>query len=191
MFKNKITPTVPASGSPARRSSRGWAIAAATIASAALIGVGAPGEGAPVADAAGCFRTVTVSGQNAFGYAKAYSWNDWSAYVRTAPTASLCINYARAYGGYYFADVSCGQSSARLTSDSTSFRRGTNTFLHMTRTSVACASSATWQWHRTIASDQCVSLVAQSRWGINQANGTVTPIVHVPVHGYFRPASSC
>lgn len=145
----------------------------------------------PSAQAASCFRTVSVSGTNAYGYARPSSAHNWNAYVRTAPTASLCINYARAYGGYYIASVSCAQSSARLTSDSTSIKASNNVVVHARTTSAACGASASWKWHRTVAAEQCVSIQSQNRWDINQSTGSVSVGLALPSHGYFAPATGC
>ncbi len=141
------------------------------------------------AGAASCFKTVTVAGKNSIGYARPSSLQSHSPYVRTAPVATLCINYAKAYGGYYFASVSCSQSSARLTGDSTSLRRSSNYLNHIQLTSASCGATATWKWTRTIGNDQCVSLNAQSRWAINQSTGGVSRNLDLAPDGFFVPAS--
>jgi hypothetical protein len=156
-----------------------------------LLGLTGLGLAAPSADAASCFHTVTVAGANAYGYGRSTTLQNYSAFVRTAPTASLCVNYAASYGGYYIASVTCNQSSARLTSDTTSLRRASNQVAAAYRTYAGCQANSTWLWDRTVANDQCVSLAAVTRWNINQANGTVTVGFNLPSNSYFAPASSC
>lgn len=138
------------------------------------------------AHAATCFKTVTVSGQNAYGYAKAYSWQNYSAYTRTAATGTLCINYAAAYGGYYVASASCGHNSARLTGDNTAIVRAGSSG-SFSRTSLYCSTSTTWKWTRSVANDQCAYLSAQTRWSLNQSNGSVTHQTSLPQGDYFVP----
>jgi uncharacterized membrane protein len=146
---------------------------AAVVVMAALALVGLVVTSSP-ASANTCFRTVSVTGQNAYGYGKAYSWQSPSKLVRTAPAATLCIKYGLAYGGYYISYVTCTQSSARLTGDSTYLVSRSNTVAAAYWTYASCRTSATWKWDRTVANDQCADLWAQSRWNINQSNGTVT-----------------
>jgi len=139
------------------------------------------------AEAAGCFRSVTVGGQNAYGYGKSYSWQSYARFVRTAPVATLCINYAQAYGGYYISYVTCTQSSARLTTDTTSRVRSSDSVAAAYWTYASCRSTATWKWDRTVANDECASLWAQSRWNLNQTTGTVTHYTTNAQHDNFVP----
>ena len=159
-----------------------------TIVTSMLSVLGLAVTAAP-AEAATCFRTVNVTGSNAYGYGKPYSWDSWSKFVRTAPAATLCINYAKAYGGYYIAQVTCSQSSARLNSHDTVYVRGSNQVAAAYWQYASCRSTATWKWRRTIGNDQCANLWAQSRWNLNQSTGTVTHASSSPQDDYFVPAT--
>ena len=141
------------------------------------------------AEAATCFKTASATGTNAYGYAQPYSWSDWSKFVRTAPTATFCVNYSKAAGGYYLYSATCGQSAARLTSDNTSWRSGSNWVQGWGNTYLTCGTQATWKWSRTVGNDQCATLVAYTRWNVNQSNGVVTFGSSQPVDANFRPAS--
>lgn len=136
---------------------------------------------------AACLKSLTRTGVNAYGYGRTSSLNDWAKYVRTAPKATLCINYAAAYGGYYFSALTCGDSSARLVEKSLSVTRRTNGGSR-TRTSANCRSDIDWKWDRTWpVADQCASLASTATWRLNQSDGTVTLASKAGFDDWFLP----
>lgn len=168
---------------------------ATTLALVLGLGVAATTIGAvdaAPASAAACLRTATVAGRNAYGYGRFSSLSEFSKYVRTAPTATLCIRYAAAYGGYYIDYVSCGRDTARLSTNSLSVTSGAPTLISAFRTSVACGASASWKWDRTWpTANQCASVYANARWDINQATGAVSYATGYQQDDYFVPKSGC
>ena len=142
----------------------------------------------PASAATDCFKTVSVDGRNAYGWATPYSWSTPAKYVRTAPSATFCLKYAKAYGGYYVAGLTCGHNSARLTSDPTELRSIVPSGSYSLNSGL-CRAAATWKWYRTVANDQCARISSSTRWNLNQGTGAISLYTAQPVDDDFVPAS--
>lgn len=139
----------------------------------------------------GCYRKVTKTGKNAYGWGTPSSLHEDKKYVRTAPKATMCILYSRS-NGYTFHTLKCGQSSARLVSKNIDATSKKNHVLHAYTDSVACAANSEWKWdRRRPAHNQCARLHAKAAWRIDASTGTVTLRHPMTQDDDFVPQSGC
>lgn len=143
----------------------------------------------PSAKAAGCYRTVSVLGQSGYAY------DSGVPYARHAAQATLCIIYSRAYGySFNAAGTTCGFNTARLKDVTLAFRYAGVRACYLPHSrALYTGFTGEWKWDRSWPiNDECTGTVgANSRWEINQWNGTVSHVATMPTHGDFLPRTSC
>lgn len=144
---------------------------AALVALSALTAVNFSANPASAAET--CLRQVSFTGKSSIGYSNNYE----RTLARSAPTTTICVKYAAAYGGYYIYSSSCSQVNYKIYSDDTIYllRSAPTKFVSTTR-AVACASNASFRWDRTwpVSDQYLCGLHAESRWDINPSTGSFT-----------------